>query len=40
MLVDASYAIASLVEEDHLKQDDVIPKVNPGSFGPPTEEVI
>ncbi|MGC1929673.1 MAG: hypothetical protein WA667_11910 [Candidatus Nitrosopolaris sp.] len=28
MLVTASYAIASLVEEIHLKEDYVIPKVN------------
>ena len=28
MLVTASYAIASLVEETHLKEDNVIPKVN------------
>jgi malic enzyme len=27
MLVSASYAIASLVEETHLKEDYVIPKV-------------
>ena len=33
MLVTASYAIASLVEEIHLKEDYVIPKVNdPGIF--------
>jgi len=28
MLVTASYAIASLVEETHLKEDNIIPKVN------------
>ena len=28
MLVTASYAIASLVEETHMKEDNVIPKVN------------
>ena len=28
MLVTASYAIASLVEETRLKEDNVIPKVN------------
>ena len=28
MLVTASYAIASLVEETHLKEDYIIPKVN------------
>jgi malate dehydrogenase (oxaloacetate-decarboxylating) len=28
MLVTASYAIASLVEETHLKEDHIIPKVN------------
>ena len=28
MLVTASYAIASLVEETHLKEDYVIPNVN------------
>ena len=28
MLVTASYAIASLVEKTHLKEDYVIPKVN------------
>ena len=28
MLVTASYAIALLVEETHMKEDNVIPKVN------------
>ena len=40
MLVTASYAIASLVEETHLKEDYVIPKVNDPRILPIVTETL
>lgn len=40
MLVTASYAIASLVEKTHLKEDYIIPKVNDPRILPYVTETL
>jgi malic enzyme len=40
MLVTASYAIASLVVKTHLKEDNIIPKVNDQGILPPVTETL